>query len=410
MQPHGCTKSKGYRLSAFPFGYHDQYSFTIMLGLLLANLRRHALRTLLTVLSIAVAFMLYAYVSAIAQAFEFGVDLAGGDRIVVRNAFGLKLIPLDYEQRIETIEGVMEAMPLTMFGGIQGERRTTLFNQFPIWPDQFRRIWPEFWISDQALAMWRSNRRGAVVGEKTAARLGLEPGDRLLLNSPLWPAKTGDAWEFEIVGIYHGVERGTDETHMFFRQDYFDENRARGTGMVLMFMVRINDPSESAAIVKAIDAEFANSDAETRSESEAAFLHSVAFQIGNVGAIALWIMIAVFFTILLVTANTMMQSVRERTTELGLLKALGFTDLRIIAFVVTESILIAVIGGAAGLFTGAIAIGRGDPTGGMLPAFFLAPGDIVIGLALVVTVGVLSGLFPALQASALHPVDALRRE
>ncbi|MBW3563618.1 MAG: FtsX-like permease family protein [Acidobacteria bacterium] len=381
-----------------------------MFRLILSNLRRHALRTLLTLLSIGVAFLLYAYLSAISKAFELGIDLAGGDRIVVRNAAGLRLIPLDYEQRIEAIEGVFEAMPLTMFGGIQGERRTTLFNQFPVWPDDFRRVWPEFRITDETLDRWKTSRRGAVVGEKTAKRLDLEPGDRFLLNSPIWPSKTGEAWEFEIVGIYHGLEKETDATHMFFRHDYFEENRASGEGLVLMILVRISDPAESAAIVKAIDAEFANSDAETSSESEEAFLHAVALQIGNVGAIAMWIMGVVFFTILLVAANTMMQSVMERMVEFGLLKAIGFTDLRILTLVVAESTLIALAGGAGGLLTGMILIGRGDPTGGMLPAFFFAPEDIAVGGIIMLILGIVSGLAPALQASRLNPIDALRRE
>lgn len=381
-----------------------------MFRLILSNLRRHALRTLLTLLSIGVAFVLYAYLSAISKAFELGIDLAGGDRIVVRNAAGIRGIPLDYERRIEAIEGVFEAMPLTMFGGLQGERRTTLFNQFPVWPDEFRRVWPEFLISDEALDRWKTSRRGAVVGEKTAKRLDLTPGDRLLLNSPIWRSKTGEAWEFEIVGIYHGLEKETDATHMFFRHDYFEENRDSGEGMALMMLVRISDPAESAAIASAIDAEFANSDAETRSESEQAFLHSVALQIGNVGAIAMWIMGVVFFTILLVAANTMMQSVMERMVEFGLFKAIGFTDLRILSLVVAESTLIALAGGIGGLLTGMILIGRGDPTGGMLPAFFFTPEDIAVGGIIILILGIVSGLAPALQASRLDPIDALRRE
>jgi putative ABC transport system permease protein len=378
-----------------------------MAHLVLASLRRRPLRTALTILSIAVAFILFAHLAAIQRAFEFGADVAGVNRLVVRNTLGVRLLPLRYESQIEEIDGVVEATPITFFGGTH-DGRPLLFSQFPLWPDEFRTVYPEFRISDETLERWRKTKTGAVVGRETAKRYGLEPGDRFPLGSQLWRTWDGMAWEFEIVGIYEGASKATDETLMFFRQDYFDENRVDGSGYILFFIVIVRDPAEGASIAREIDALFRNSDAETRTESEAAFLNSLASQVGDVGTILIGIMGAVFFTILLVAGNTMMQSVRERTRELGLLEALGFSDRRIVGLVLSESLLIALAGGLAGLFIGSILIGRGDPTGGMLPAFYLSPMNLGVGVLFALALGLASGLIPAIHAVRVTTIAALR--
>jgi putative ABC transport system permease protein len=378
-----------------------------MAHLVVASLRRRPLRTVLTILSIAVAFILFAHLAALRRAFEFGADVAGVNRLVVRNTLGVRLLPLRYEAQIEEIEGVLEATPITFFGGTHDDR-PLLFSQFPLWPDEFRLVYPEFMISDEILERWKRTKTGAVVGRETATRFGLEPGDRFPLGSRLWRTWDGGVWEFEIVGIYEGVSKATDETLMFFRQDYFDENRVNGSGFILFFIVIVRDPAEGPAIAKAIDERFRNSDAETRTESEAAFLNSLASQVGDVGTILLGILVAVFFTILLVAGNTMIQSVRERTREIGLLKALGFSDRRIVGLVLCESLVIALIGGLFGLLIGAILIGRGDPTGGMLPAFYLSPLSIGVGVLLALALGCVSGLIPAIHAVRGTTIAALR--
>lgn len=380
-----------------------------MLHLVVASLRRRPLRVALTVLTVAVAFVLYAYLSAIHRGFEMGADVAGTNRLVVRSPIGIKLLPLRYEERIEEIEGVVEATPITFFGGKYGDR-DLLFSQFPLWPDEFRRVYPEFTISDDELARWKATRTGAIVGRVTAERFGLEPGDRFPLGSRLWQTKDGEVWDFEIVGIYEGAGKGTDESLMFFRQDYFDEKRLIRAGFILFFIVIVDDPSRSAETAGAIDAGFRNSEAETKTEPEAAFLNSLASQIGDVGAIVVGIMSAVFFTMLLVVGNTMMQSVRERTVELGLLKALGFSDTRIAALVLSESLLLSIIGGASGLLLGALSIGQGDPTGGLLPAFYLEPSAVGTGFLLILALGTSTGAVPVFYALRMDPVAALQRD
>jgi putative ABC transport system permease protein len=211
------------------------------------------------------------------------------------------------------------------------------------------------------------------------------------------------------VGIYDGADKNTDTTQLFFHYDYFDEARMWNKGQVGWYIVRVKDPAEAAEVAKRIDDEFENSDAETKAEPEGAFLQGWAKQIGDITLITATILSAVFFTILLVAGNTMAQSVRERTGELGALKAMGFTNTQVLSLVLGESCVLAVLGGALGLGLSWAMIARGDPTGGMLPLFFFPTLDVALGVALSVALGLVAGIFPALQAMRLRVADALRR-
>lgn len=377
--------------------------------LIAAHLRHHLLRTALTILSVAVAFLLFAYLAAIQRAFGLGAELAGANRLVVASPVAVKLLPLRYEAEIEAIAGVVEVMPMTFFVGTIDDRKA-LFSQFAVRPDEMRTVYPTVVFTDEELERWVETRTGAIVGRVTAERYDLEVGDHFVLGSEVFKSKDGSPWDFEIVGIYEGGEKGADETLMFFRQDYFDENRARGSGFVLWLIVVVEEPDDAPAVAEAIDAAYVNSDEPTRTESEAAFMSSFAAQLGDIGAIVVAILSAVFFTILLVAGNTMMQSLRERTSEFGLMKAVGFTDEQVALLVLAESMLLAVAGGAIGLVIGIVLVGRGDPTGGMLPAFYLSPRAITNGVLIVLALGLVTGLVPAHRALRLTPVDALRTE
>ncbi len=205
-------------------------------------------------------------------------------------------------------------------------------------------------------------------------------------------------------------EQGTDDTLFLFRYDFFDEARARGEGEVGWYIIRVDDPEQSAAVADAIDARFANSPAETETSTEKAFIQGFAKQVGNIGKILTAVLGAVFFTILLVAGNTMAQAVRERTEELGVLKAMGFTSKQVVGLVVGESCLISLLGGGVGLALAWLLIKlNGDPTGGALPIFFLPPSQLVVGVVLIVLLGLVAGFLPALQAMRLNVSDALRR-
>jgi putative ABC transport system permease protein len=211
------------------------------------------------------------------------------------------------------------------------------------------------------------------------------------------------------VGIFDGKEKGTDTTPLFFRYDYFEEARVGGKGMVGWYTIRVKDPGQAAETAKLVDKEFENSDAETKTEPEGAFVQAWASQIGNIELMVVAILGAVFFTILLVAGNTMSQAVRERAGELGVLKAIGFTNAQVVALILVESCLLSVLGGGLGLGLAWLLISRGDPTGGLLPLFFFPGRDLLIGAGLSLALGLATGIFPALQTLRLRVADALRR-
>ncbi len=377
--------------------------------LIWGNLKRKKLRTLLTVLTILVAFVLFGLLCAIKQALVGSVSLAGADRLIVRHKVSIiQLLPETYKARMERIPGVALVAHQTWFGGIYQEPKN-FFMQCPVVPEDFMPIFPEFRLPAEQMQAWLKTRTGAIVGRKTAERFKWKIGDKIPIQSPIWGQRT---WEFDLVGIFDGRDKGTDTTGMFFRYDYFDEVRKSqnwGRGLVGWYTIRIKDPAQAADVARRVDEEFANSPAETKTEPEGAFIQGWANQIGNIALIVACILAAVFFTILLVTGSTMSQAVRERIGELGVLKAIGFTNGQLLSLVLAESCLLSLLGGGLGLAFAWLLTSRGDPTGGLLPLFNLPPIDLVIGVVLCLVLGLLTGLFPAMQAMRLRVADALRR-
>jgi len=377
--------------------------------LIWANLGRKKLRTSLTLLSIVVAFVLFGFLCAIKQALVGGVALAGADRLIVRHKVSIiQLLPESYQSRMLRIPGVTAAVHQTWFGGIYQDPKN-FFMQCPVVPEEFMAMFPEFILPPEQMKAWLATRTGAIVGRNTAQRFGWKIGDKIPIMSPIWLRKT---WEFDLVGIYDGRDKGTDTTAFFFRYDYFDESRKTqnwGQGQVGWYTIRVKDPAQAADVARRVDDEFANSPAETKTEPEGAFIQGWANQIGNIALIVASILGAVFFTILLVTGSTMSQSVRERIGELGVLKAIGFTNGQVLGLVLAESCLLTVLGGVCGLGAAWLLISRGDPTGGLLPLFFFPVRDLLLGLGLSVVLGFVTGILPAQQAMRLRVSEALRR-
>jgi putative ABC transport system permease protein len=276
-------------------------------------------------------------------------------------------------------------------------------------PEEFLAMFPEFILPPEQMKAWLATRTGCIVGRNTAERFKLKIGDKIPITSPIWMRKT---WEFDIVGIFDGAKKGTDTTSLFFRYDYFDEVRKGqnwGTGLVGWYTIRVKDPAQAAEVAKLVDQEFENSQAETKTEPEGAFAQGFANQVGNIALIVAGILGAVFFTILLVTGSTMSQAVRERIGELGVLKAIGFTNGQVTALVLAESCLLTVLGGGMGLALAWVMTSQGDPTGGMMPLFHLPVRDVALGLGISVALGLITGIFPAQQAMRLRVAEALRR-
>lgn len=375
------------------------------------NLWRRKVRTIFTLACIFVAFVLFGVLMTIRAAFSIGVEVAGIDRLVLIHKVSLIMpLPISYKARLENVPGVTSVTHASWFGGIYKDP-ANFFAREAVEPDTFLKMYPEFRLPPDQLKAWQADRQGAIAGRDIADRFGWKIGDRIPIQADIWKPKGGDGetWEFNLVGIYDG-ERAVDKTNFFFRYDYFDENRANGQGQVGWYIVKVADPSTSAELARTFDTMFENSSAETKTTTEKGFVESFAKQIGDIGTIMIAISAAVLFTILLVVANTMMQAVRERTSELAVLKTLGFSNMTVFALVLGESLFIALLGGALGLALAWAFVQGGDPTNGLLPAFYLPPRDLITGAWLMLLLGVLAGALPAAQAMRLRITDALRRQ
>jgi putative ABC transport system permease protein len=373
--------------------------------LVLANLFRKKVRTALTAGSFAVALFLFGILAVVRGAFQQGIEVAGADRLVVVNRVSIiQPLPLAYRDRLARTPGVTGVTFASWFGGVYQDERN-FFPQFAIDRETYRQMFPEFVVPDDQWQAFLADREGAVVGEALAERFGWKIGDRVPIRGTIFPG----TWEFNIRGVYRGQRRQDDTTQFWFRWDYLDERTAVQKGLVGWYTVRIANPDDAVRVVKAIDEQFANSPAETRTDTEKAFAASWVKQMGNIQLLMLSIGSVVFFTLLLVTGNTMAIAVRERTRELAVLKAVGFSDRFVLALVIAETIVVAAVGGGVGLALVKLFTLGGDPTGGLLPFFYLPPDVILLGLALALVVGLMAGFLPALSAGRLRVVDALRR-
>jgi len=378
------------------------------LPLVWKNVWRRKFRTTFTLLSIFIAFLLFGILMTIRTAFSFGVDIAGLDRLILIHKVSLIMpLPVAYQARLQQTPGVELATHQTWFNGIYQDP-ANFFANIAVEPEPFLKIYPEFRLPGEQAAAWLADRQGAVAGRDLAQRFGWEIGDRVPLTGTIWQPKQGQTWEFNLVGIYDGDD-GIDKTQFFFRYDYLDQNRAEGEGLVGWYVVKIADASQSVALSRTFDEMFANSPAETKTTTEKGFIESFAKQIGDIGAIMIAISSVVLLMFGLVAASTMAQSVRERTSELAVLKTLGFTGGAILTLVLAESLLIVFAGGGLGLALAWLFVQGGDPTGGLLPIFVLPPRDVAIGVALMVCMGLLAGAAPAVGAMRLRITDALRR-
>jgi putative ABC transport system permease protein len=343
----------------------------------------------------------------IRAAFGFGVEIAGQDRLVLINKVTLILpLPISYQAKIRQVKGVEEVSHLTWFNGAY-QQPTNVLTTMSVDPVSYLAIYPEMKIPAEQVEAWLKDRQGAIVGKDLAERYGWKIGDRIPLMSSIWQPK--EPWEFNLSGIYDAGP-GFDKTQFFFRYDYLDENRTAALrGNVGWYVVKISDPSLAVDLSHTFDTMFANSGAETKTTTEKGFIEGFAKQVGDIGTITVAIASMVLFMFGLVAASTMVQSVRERTNELAVLKTLGFTDRAILALVLCESLFITVVAGGLGLLVAWLFVQRGDPTGGLLPLFTLPPRDIVVGIALMVLMGVVAGGGPAMAAMRLRITDALRR-
>lgn len=383
------------------------------LGLVLAGLMRHRSRSLLTLLSVLTAFVLFGLLDGVRTVFGEGTDTSGQDRLIVTSRLSI-IQPLPYSQlaRIEALDGVQQVAHANWFGGIYQDRKN-FFPNIAVSADEWLATHPEIRLTPSEREAFLSTRTAALAGENLIERFGWKVGDRIPLEGTIFPNKSGsNTWTFDLVGV---MRTGEDERSGFageliFRYDYFDEGRTQGQGTVGWYVVQIADPARSNEVAQAIDALFVNSDAETKTQSEKEFNLAFAKQFGDIGLIVSAIMAAVFFTVLLVTGNTMAQGVRERVGDIAILKTLGFTGPTVCVLIVAEALLLLIVGGCAGLGLAALGLpALSNALRGQLPPLEVGPDTWLIGITIMIALGLVVGVPPAVGALRLKIVDALAR-
>ncbi len=377
--------------------------------LILSNLFRKKVRLILTLGSFAVALFLFAFLAVVREAFNRGGGIAAANRLVTINRVSIiQPLPLSYGDKIARIPGVERVTHDNWFGGVYQDEKN-FFPQFVIDPENQRQVFPELLVADDQWKTFLQDRQGAIVGASTAKRFGWKIGDRIPIKTTIYGG--GGAWEFNIDGIYHGQRPQDDETQFWFQWDYFEERvPERAKGQAGWYTVKLDSPDDAIRVAKAIDAEFANSPYETKTETESAFAASWVKQFGNIEFLILAIGSVVFFTLLLVTGNTMAISVRERTGELAILKAIGFKDGPILLLVLAEALAIALCGGILGLGLALLAIPvLSSALSGLLPNLILSKSVLAAGIGFALLVGACSGLLPGIGAMRLRVVEAFRR-
>lgn len=379
--------------------------------LLLSNLRRRPLRTAFTLGSIVIAFLMFGLLGALGNAFSAGVEIAGQDRLLVMHKVSMiQPLPVSYRARIRRIDGVAAVSSATWFGGVYQDERTQL-PTFPVDDAVYLDIYPEYVITQDARERWLADRRGAIVGRPFATEFGWKVGDTVPLRSNIWRQADGsDTWEINISAIYDVPAAGGDPRNILLHYDYFEETRGRGKGLVHWYIVKVTDPAQAAHVARDIDEQFSNSPYETTTATEKAFVKSFVDQIGDIGAILRGVVGAVFFTMLAVTANTMAQSVRERTAELGVMKTLGFTGRTVTLLVLAESLLLTSLGAVVGMVLAGVFVDlAGATVRQYLPIWEMPPEAWLQAAALVLVTGLLAGAAPAWNALRLPIVQALRQ-
>ncbi|HKX59493.1 MAG TPA: FtsX-like permease family protein [Steroidobacteraceae bacterium] len=378
-------------------------------GFVLANLGRRKTRTVLTLLSIVMAFLLFGLLQAVNVLFAAGADFVGATRLVTQARVSFtQSLPMRLLPQIESVPGVEDVMWSQWFGGVWQENTQLIIQAAD--PARLHAVYPEFVMPDAEWQAFENTRTGMIAGRNLANQYGWKVGQKVPIGSNIFPQKDGSkAWVFDLVGIYDGKDEEWQRstTGGWINFAYFDEANQFARGLAGVYIVRLADPGRASEVAATIDRMFENSPDETKTQTEKDFNIGFFKQIGDIGLIVRWILFAVFFTLLLVVGNTIAQSVRERIPELAILKTLGFTDGAVLGFVLAEAAALCVIGGLLGLAVATpLGVAITNATGGNLPVAV----DGKVWLTGAITIVVLSlavGLLPALRAARLTIVDSL---
>jgi len=378
-------------------------------GFVVANLFRKKTRTILTILSVIMAFLLFGLLQSLNSIFSSGADFIGATRLMTQARVSFtQALPLSMVPKLESVPGVARVAYSQWFGGVWQEN-TQVFT-FAVDPERYHDVYPEWVMPEEQWKAFEHTRTAMVAGKQLADKYGWKVGQKIPLSSNIYPQKGGSkSWAFDLVGIYDGKDESWKKqtNAVFINHDYFDEANMFGKGRTNFYILKLAPGADAAQVSKTVDAMFENSPDETKTQTEKDFNLSFVKQIGDIGLIVRWILFAVFFTLLLVVGNTMAQSVRERVPELAVLKTLGFTDGSVLGFVLAEAVALCLVGGVVGL-TLATLLGAmvEQATGGQ---FQLNVNGVIwaIGIGTIVVMSIAVGLLPALRARSLKIVDAL---
>jgi putative ABC transport system permease protein len=379
------------------------------LHLIWAALFRSKTRTFLTLLSVVAAFLLFGMLDSVRVAFNSSANVDGYDRLITTSKLSItQSLPYSLQTQIESTPGVARASYATWFGGIYQDPKN-FFPNFAIGPGYIE-LYPEYVLPSAQLEAFKKERTGAVVGEALAKQFDWKIGDTIPLQATIFPTKGSNDWNFKLVGIFKMADRKRqgEERQLMFNWKYFDEANDYIKGQVHWYVVDLADASQSTQVARAIDALSENSDHETKTQTEQAFNQAFFKQFADIGLIVTAIMSAVFFTLLLLTGNTMAQAVRERIPELGVLKTIGFSNRSVLWLVLVEAILLIVLGGAIGLGIASVLMPAvSAASNGVIQLGSVPTATWLLGLGLMIAIGIIVGAPPALRAMRLNIVDAL---
>lgn len=385
--------------------------------LLWHNLWRAPARTGLTIVGTAIALALYCLLEALLASFNTGVEMASVSRLVVQHKESIGfLLPEAYREQLAQVDGVRTVAAGTWFGGLyeeplpDGGRKQTFFPNFAVDIPAYLRLYPEIQVPPDQIEALLRDQAGCLLGAATAQRLGKRVGDRIALRGMIWPKRDSSPWEFTLRAIYTPSSETFDPSLMIFHHRYLDETRSIAKGLVNFYMLGLHLPENYAVVATAVDRRFANSPFPTSTMNEKAFNMRFLSMLGNLRLLFRFIGSVVIFTMVLISANTMMMSGRERTREMAVLKALGFTDGHVFGLLVGEAVVIGLLAfllGAGGTFLTINGLGW-NPKPDFFPVFRVPQPALLSALGIAAATGLVSGLIPGLAALRLRPAEALR--
>jgi putative ABC transport system permease protein len=376
------------------------------------NLFRKKLRAVLMIISILIAFAIFGVLASFERAFNAGQEVAEADRLVVVNKINFtQPLPIAYFNRVRAVEGVRQVTHANWFGGYYQDPKNFLI-VMAVEPDSYMRLMDsDFNFTPEMRAAFIRDRAGALVGETMAEKWGWKVGDRVPISSSIFSQKNGShAWDMTIVGIFGKRKPQLDTNFMLFQYDYFDETRSFSKDTIGWMVLKTASPSVNDQVAKKIDELFANSSDETSTDTEKAFNKAFVAQLGNIALIVTLVVGAAFVTILMIVGNTMMMAVRERAREIAVLKTLGFSGARVLRLVLGETLLLAFIGGIPGLAVAAmVVLALRQSLVNFVPGMSVNPAILLVALALMLALGLATGLMPALNAFRLKIAAAMGR-